>query len=246
MLPFSDKAQKVPRPMKSAAEVSLGLQSVLRNEPRASSPSTNWQNPRVFTIYCSRRWSLQLSALVENNDTRCGEADLNDEAVGRLIQQEYGGLVALLHRKLRDDELVAQVLSEAIATTGDDIRSGRIANPANIAGHVFRRVLNELRSQKPETLTGQALDRLLSHRAQPATAAEIDMQGEVRRMLLGIFKPKDREIVRRFYLDEVHKDAICRDLGLLPLRFDQVLMRTRQRVRALLTLPPRAHQDAST
>jgi RNA polymerase sigma-70 factor, ECF subfamily len=190
---------------------------------------------------------LKTLSTLENEDTLVGRHNLNDEAVGRLIEQEYGGLVALLHRKLRDDGLVALVLSQAIATTSDDIRSGRIADPANAAGHVFRRVLNELRGHgKPDTLTGQALDRLLSHRAQPVTVAEIDMQGEVRRILLGIFKPKDREIVKRFYLEEEQKDAICRDLGLLPLRFDKALMRVRQHMRALLARSPRANPRVST
>ena len=46
--------------------------------------------------------------------------------------------------------------------------------------------------------------------------------------------PRDREIVRRFYLDEEEKEAICRDLGLSPLHFDKVIFRARQRMRKLL------------
>ena len=45
---------------------------------------------------------------------------------------------------------------------------------------------------------------------------------------------RDREVVKRFYLDEEDKDAICRDLGLSALHFDKVIFRARQRMRSLL------------
>ena len=45
---------------------------------------------------------------------------------------------------------------------------------------------------------------------------------------------RDREIIKRFYLDEEDKAEICRSMGLSPLHFDRVMFRARQRVRVLL------------
>jgi len=45
---------------------------------------------------------------------------------------------------------------------------------------------------------------------------------------------RDREIVKRFYLDEEDKAEICRSLGLSPLHFDRVIFRARQRMRLLM------------
>jgi RNA polymerase sigma-70 factor (ECF subfamily) len=46
--------------------------------------------------------------------------------------------------------------------------------------------------------------------------------------------PRDREVIKRFYLDEETKDAICQSLGLSPIHFDRVIFRARQRMRALM------------
>jgi RNA polymerase sigma-70 factor (ECF subfamily) len=45
---------------------------------------------------------------------------------------------------------------------------------------------------------------------------------------------RDREIVKRFYLDEEDKERICGELGLSPVHFDRVIFRARQRMRAML------------
>jgi len=72
----------------------------------------------------------------------------------------------------------------------------------------------------------------------PDTNAAADPQDsrldEVRSIIESLPTLRDREIVKRFYLDEDEKDAICRDLGLSPLHFDKVIFRARQRMRALL------------
>jgi RNA polymerase sigma-70 factor (ECF subfamily) len=45
---------------------------------------------------------------------------------------------------------------------------------------------------------------------------------------------RDREILRRFYLDEEEKAQICSHLNLSSAHFDRVLYRARQRLRALI------------
>ncbi|MBT8047269.1 MAG: sigma-70 family RNA polymerase sigma factor [Xanthomonadales bacterium] len=46
--------------------------------------------------------------------------------------------------------------------------------------------------------------------------------------------PRDREILRRFYLSDDDKDVICLDLGLTAAHFDRVLYRAKQRMRVLI------------
>lgn len=46
--------------------------------------------------------------------------------------------------------------------------------------------------------------------------------------------PRDRELLRRFYLQDEDKEAICSDLGLSAQHFDRVLYRARQRMRDLI------------
>ena len=60
------------------------------------------------------------------------------------------------------------------------------------------------------------------------------MAASVRSLIESLPTARDREIVKRFYLDEDEKDVICRDLGLSALHFDKVIFRARQRMKALL------------
>ena len=45
--------------------------------------------------------------------------------------------------------------------------------------------------------------------------------------------PRDREILRRFYIDEEDKDSVCRQLGIEPEHFHRVVFRARERFRGL-------------
>jgi RNA polymerase sigma-70 factor (ECF subfamily) len=56
----------------------------------------------------------------------------------------------------------------------------------------------------------------------------------VRRLIAALPVARDREILRRFYLEEQEKDTICRDLALSAAHFDRVISRARLRFRHVL------------
>jgi RNA polymerase sigma-70 factor (ECF subfamily) len=53
------------------------------------------------------------------------------------------------------------------------------------------------------------------------------------RQLLSELSDRDREILRRFYIEEEDKERICADLKLSSLHFNRVLHRARERYREL-------------
>jgi RNA polymerase sigma-70 factor (ECF subfamily) len=55
----------------------------------------------------------------------------------------------------------------------------------------------------------------------------------VRLVLREMTQARDREVLRRFYLEEEDKERICADLGLSSLQFNRVLFRARERFREL-------------
>ena len=61
-------------------------------------------------------------------------------------------------------------------------------------------------------------------------AARAQLQGVLKELSI----KRDREILRRFYLSDDDKDAICRDLELSSAHFDRVLYRAKQRMRVLI------------
>jgi len=165
---------------------------------------------------------------------------LNQDSVYHLIESQYAGLVRLLHRKLRDEQLARDTLNQAIVTSLEHLNAGRISDASQIAGYVFQVAMNHLRNHRRKM--DERGDRRVDPEALEHVAAEVDyaasdrgkLAAQVRRVLEALPTPRDREIVTRFYLDEEAKEPICRDLGLSPLHFDKVIFRARQRMRKLL------------
>ena len=71
--------------------------------------------------------------------------------------------------------------------------------------------------------------------AAPAfQASRAEVAGHVRRLLAELSQERDREILNRFYVRELDKATICRQLGVDDSHFNRVLYRARQRLRDLV------------
>ena len=165
---------------------------------------------------------------------------MDQDSVLALITSHYPGLVSLLQRRLRDEQLARDALNQAIVTSLENLRAGRIADRGQIAGYVFQVAMNHLRNHR------RKMDERIDRRVDPETLDNLPAESddssadknklalEVRKALAALPTARDREIVKRFYLDEEEKEPICRDLGLSSLRFDKVIFRARKRMRKLL------------
>jgi RNA polymerase sigma-70 factor, ECF subfamily len=67
-----------------------------------------------------------------------------------------------------------------------------------------------------------------------ALAADAEAALAVRALLRELPQPRDRLILKRFYLDDHDKDMICREMNLTEAAFNQALSRARRRFRQIL------------
>lgn len=165
-----------------------------------------------------------------------GEDAISDE----FVKRHYAGLYLLLQRRIKDAAVAADMLNEAVATAMSHARGGRVAQPERLAGYVYRVAMNLYRNYRrdfdnradlrsdPDDIQHVAADTGGEEPLDPAIARE------VRSIISSLSTPRDREIVKRFYLHEEDKESICRTLGLSALHFDRVIFRARQRIRTLL------------
>lgn len=165
-----------------------------------------------------------------------GEDAISDQ----FIRQHYAGLYGLLQRRIGDSAIAAEMLNEAVATAIVHARQGRVAQPERLAGYVFRVAMNLYRNYRRQfdnraelRAAGDAIAYLPGDRSADE-GLDAGILREVRMIVAALPTARDREIVKRFYLDEEDKSEICRALGLAPLHFDKVIFRARQRMRALL------------
>jgi RNA polymerase sigma-70 factor (ECF subfamily) len=61
----------------------------------------------------------------------------------------------------------------------------------------------------------------------------IQIRQRTQQLIESLPSPRDRDVIKRFYLDEEDKEVICGKLGLTPLQFTQVMSRARQRMKQL-------------
>ena len=71
-------------------------------------------------------------------------------------------------------------------------------------------------------------------------ASRQQIAGVVARLLEELGVSRDREILRRYYVDEADKAQICGELDISPTHFNRVLFRAKQRFRTLLLREERA------
>ena len=156
-----------------------------------------------------------------------------------LIKAHYERLVRLMCCKLNNRELARDLSAEAIKVTLEHASSGRLGEARLVAGYVFKVGMNLLRNHR-RNMDNRADMRAdveaLADIAQPEAgdAIEGEQNRQLARELLEALGPRDREIIRRFYLDEQDREQICRELGLSVPTFNQLIYRARQRLKSLI------------
>jgi RNA polymerase sigma-70 factor (ECF subfamily) len=163
---------------------------------------------------------------------------LDQKEVEKLIVANYPGLRTLLAQKAGDPQVGADLLNDAICTTWEKWQAGKIERAEQIAGYVFQVAMNLLRNHRRAAgersdlrAPAAALDSLEAGSDSAADLGTSEMAKTVRKLLEDMDSPRDRMLLKRFYLDEEDKASICEELGLSPLQFDKVLHRARKRMR---------------
>jgi RNA polymerase sigma-70 factor, ECF subfamily len=153
-----------------------------------------------------------------------------------LIKKQYSGLYSLLRRKLKDRELAADLINEAVAITLEHAQQGRLKQLTSVGGYIFRVSINLLRNHQRNAdnrsdlrADVDALNTLAEHDNDVVEATQLRRRAQ--RLIESLSSPRDREVVKRFYLDEQDKESICKDLKLTPLQFTQIISRARHRMK---------------
>jgi RNA polymerase sigma-70 factor (ECF subfamily) len=181
---------------------------------------------------------LRYVLTVTATQAEAAASELDPSRVAEIIKAHYSGVLRLVRSKLRNADLAADLINEAIAITLEHHRQGRLLHLDTIPGYVFKVAMNLLRNHRRNT------DNRPQSRADVETlndVAQYDADGieteQIKREALVVLEslklPRDRDAIKRFYVDEQDKETICRDLGLTQQQFALVISRARERMRQL-------------
>jgi RNA polymerase sigma-70 factor (ECF subfamily) len=171
---------------------------------------------------------------------RIREGDRTAEA--ELVRQFEPGLRVILRRRTGGDRgLLQDLVQETLLIVLQRLRGAGIDDPHKLAAFAAQTARNlAIASLRKAERQKTDVDSEATHRnADPGNhvderAADHEAALAVRALLRELPHPRDRLMLKRFYLDDDDKEVICRDFELNEAAFNQALSRARRRFRRIL------------
>lgn len=176
--------------------------------------------------------SAELLARIASGDARSEE---------EFVRRFEAHVRTLVRRHCRpNDPDVSDIVQEVLTSVLERLRDGAIlsahALPSYLRTTVVRTATAEYRRRplRPQADT-DAVETTVDETQD--VADDIDRQQRnrlVRQLIAELPTHRDREIIRRFCIEEDSKEEVCRALGIDPSHFHRVTFRARQRLGELL------------
>ena len=170
---------------------------------------------------------------------RIAEGDPSAEQL--FVKRYERGVRALVRRHCRpNDPDVSDLVQDVLAAVLQRLREGAIRDAEALSAYlqvsVVRQTAAEYRKRAQRNTTNAA-DVLALIPDEGDVVADLDRARRdraVRDLIDQLNTERDRELLRRFYIEERTKDEVCAALGIEPAHFHRVVFRARQRLRELL------------
>jgi RNA polymerase sigma-70 factor (ECF subfamily) len=171
---------------------------------------------------------------------RIQEGDVSAES--ELIRQLEPGLRVLLRRRTGGDiGLLQDLVQETLLVVIQRLRGAGIDDPQKLAAFAAQTARNLAIAslRKTERQKTDVDSEATERNADPSRsvewiAADAEAAMAVRALLREMLQPRDRLMLKRFYLEDHDKEVICEELALTEAAFNQALSRARKRFRQIL------------
>ena len=164
------------------------------------------------------------------------------DAEGELFSRYSRGLMIMLTQRIGDPELAADMHQDAMIVVLERLRSDGLKEPSQLKAFLWSTAtnlfINEYRKKKRRAT--EANEELYQHVADDTVPGQIttlltEHAGDtVRQLLEELPQSRDRKILKRHYLDEAPKEAVCTELDLSAAHFDRVIYRAKERFRQII------------
>ncbi len=161
-------------------------------------------------------------------------------AESELVERYAHGIRLILMKRTGSAQLAHDLCQDTFVVTLKKLRAGQLKNPCSLAAFIRQTAVNisidHFRKEKRYISQNDGIISL-HHTHRDHKARKIDSQAAramLEEALDRLAVPRDREILRRFYLADEDKSEICRDLHLSSAHFDRVLYRAKKRMRELI------------
>jgi RNA polymerase sigma-70 factor (ECF subfamily) len=182
---------------------------------------------------------IEAADLAESLVHRIGAGDQSAE--GQLVTHYRRGLYLILRKECGDADLAEDLTQDTLEKVIMNAREGKIQKPGALAGYIRQLGIYQLidfRRKEVRRKTKPTADIAKYNAADNTSlidAVDTSQAGElIRQLLAEMTVPRDREILRRFYLIGQDKAVIADELSVTPAHFDRVKSRALLRLRKLV------------
>lgn len=167
---------------------------------------------------------------------RARETAAEDELVRRYSR----GVRFVISQSVADRGQAEDVYQETFRLALEKIREGEVREPERLSGFLMGIARTLVLEHFRRAARAQVREQDFSGRqipvAEPSPLDRLLRQEQaalVHRVLAALPSDRDRSVLYRFYVADEDKDAICDNLGISGLHFNQILCRARERYRKL-------------
>ena len=162
------------------------------------------------------------------------------QAEQEMILRYQRGLNAMLYNRCKDKALAEDVTQDTWLLVIQKVRGAELKNKQRLASFIIQIAKNQLimkfraRDKHPHADQDEALEIADQTPTPEQELVNQQLASTVNQVLDELSKPRDRELIRRFYLVGDEKSLLCKEYDLTPEHFDRVIFRARERFKALL------------
>jgi RNA polymerase sigma-70 factor (ECF subfamily) len=156
----------------------------------------------------------------------------------QFVRTYANGVRVLVRRHCRPgDAIVDDLVQEVLSRVLERLRAGAIRNvtalPAYIQTTIVHAASAEYRARRlVEPI--EVIESLAGESTPPEELHTERLRQTLQSLLAELPQPRDRELLRRFYLQDESKEEVCLALGIDDAHFRRVMFRARARFRVLL------------
>lgn len=158
-------------------------------------------------------------------------------AESELVARYRAGVLMLLRSLMKDAALADDLAQEVFRIALESLRNDRVDEPDKLSAYIWgiARNLARVARRRQQRRREVALDdTLIDHAVRQDHQLLREERARLVRDALSGLSPRDREVLRAFYLAGTPKAAICRALALTPAQFDLIKFRALKRLRPLV------------
>jgi RNA polymerase sigma-70 factor (ECF subfamily) len=176
------------------------------------------------------------------------------DAERSLVNHFHRGVRMLVRRHSRPgDPAIDDITQEVLFHIIERLRSGAIKDPLALPAYIRISVVNATTAEyRRRRLRGEGpvpdgIGEIAASLDDPAESLDSERaHARIRALVEELPIRRDREVLVRFYLQEIDKQQICRDLRIDPTHFHRVIHRARERLRGIVSARGLDSADSGT